>query len=140
MIVRFLVELARLSCTWLVDSRVKPLWRKLPAIHYQFPSPFNRFFFKVITKTPVPQHLEKRVVIGVEPDILQVVMFAPSTNAFLRVSHAGWIPRWFLLSEKNRNELVHAGVGEKQIRGVGKQGRRRHNGVLFLAKEIEKRL
>ena len=45
-----------------------------------------------------------------------------------------------LLSKKNRHELVHASVGKEEIRGVGEKRRRRHDGVLFLAKEIEKAL
>ena len=49
--------------------------------------------------------------------------------------HAG-----FLLAEKNRHELIHASVGEKQIRRVRQQRRRGHDRVLFLAKEIEKGL
>ncbi len=44
------------------------------------------------------------------------------------------------MSEKDRHELVHAGVGEKQIGRVRQKRRRRHNGVLFLAEEIEKGL
>ena len=43
-----------------------------------------------------------------------------------------------LLPEKDRNELIHPGVREQQIRGVRQKRRRRHNGVLFLAKEIDK--
>jgi len=43
-----------------------------------------------------------------------------------------------LLTQKDRHELVHSGVGEKEIRRVWQQRRRGHNGVLFLAKEIEK--
>ena len=44
----------------------------------------------------------------------------------------------FCLAEEDRHELVHAGIGEQQIRRVGQKRRRRHNGVLFLAEEIEK--
>jgi DNA-binding MarR family transcriptional regulator len=44
------------------------------------------------------------------------------------------------LPEKNRNELVHSRVGEEQVRRIRQQRRRRHDGVPFLAKEIEKRL
>jgi hypothetical protein len=43
-----------------------------------------------------------------------------------------------VLRKKNRHELVHASIREQQIRGVGQKRRRRHNGVLFLAEEIEK--
>src|SRR5256885_66994 len=92
----------------------------------------------LFTKTAVAEHLEKRVVIGVEPDIFEVIVFSAGANAFLCVNHARWFPRRFLLPEKNRHELVHAGIGEEQIRSVRQQGRRRHNGVLLLAKEIEK--
>jgi hypothetical protein len=56
----------------------------------------------------------------------------------LRVNDARWFPWRFLLREKNRHELIHAGIREKQIGRVGEKRRRRHNGVLFLAKEIEK--
>jgi hypothetical protein len=56
----------------------------------------------------------------------------------LRVSHARWFPWRFLLRQKNRHELVHTSIREKQIWRVGQKRRRRHDGVLFLAKEIEK--
>ena len=48
-------------------------------------------------------------------------MFPAGANAFLRVGHARRLPRRLLLSEKNRHELVHAGIGEKQIRRVRQQ-------------------
>src|SRR6266513_1277939 len=67
-------------------------------------------------------------------------MFAAGPNALLCVGHARRTPLRFFLSKKNRHELVHADIREKQIRSVGQKRRRRHNGVLFLAKEIEKRL
>jgi hypothetical protein len=45
-----------------------------------------------------------------------------------------------LLPEKDRDELVHPRVREKQVRRVRQKGRGRHDGVLFLAKEIKKGL
>ena len=78
------------------------------------------------------------MVIRVEPDVFEIVMFSSGADAFLRVSHAWRFPWRFLLREKNRHELVHAGIREEQIRGVGKKRRRWHNGVLFLVEEIEK--
>jgi len=78
------------------------------------------------------------VVIRVEADVFEVVVFSPSANAFLRVSHARRFPWRFLLREKNRHELIHAGISEQQIRRVGQKRRRRHDGVLFLVEEIEK--
>jgi hypothetical protein len=65
-------------------------------------------------------------------------MFSSRTNAFLRVGHPWWFPWRFLLAEKNRDELVHARIRKEQIRRVRQKRRRRYEGVLFLAKEIEK--
>ena len=77
-------------------------------------------------------------MIGVEPDVLEIVMFSASADAFLRVNHAWRFPWRLLKKKKNRHELVHAGIREQQMRRVGKKRRRWHNGVLFLAEEIEK--
>src|SRR5262249_12458081 len=137
MIVCFLVELARLAGARLVNRRVKPLRRKIPPVDEQFPRPLDRFLFEIITKTPVAKHLEKRVVVGVEPDVFQVVMLSACTNAFLRIGYARRNPWRFLLSQEDRHELVHAGICEQQIRRVWQKGRRRHNRVLFLPEEIE---
>ena len=139
MIVRFLVELARFARAGLVNGRVKPLRRKFPTINHQLPRPLDRFLLEVIAEAPVAEHLEEGVVIGVEPNVFEIVVFAAGPDAFLRVGHARRIPRRLLLFEKDGHELVHARVGEKQIGRVGEQRRRGHDGVLFLAKEIEKR-
>jgi hypothetical protein len=79
-------------------------------------------------------------VISVKPDVFEIVVFPPGANAFLRVGHARRLPRWLLLTEKNRDELIHARVGEKQIRRIRHERRRGHNRVLLFAKEIEKTL
>jgi hypothetical protein len=122
MIVRVLIEFTRLAGTWFVHGRVKSLRRKFPAIDHKLPRAFDRFLFEIIAKAPVAEHFEKGVVIGVESDIFEVVMFASGADAFLSVSNSRRIPRRFLLAEKDRHELVHAGVREKQIRCVGQQG------------------
>ena len=67
-------------------------------------------------------------------------MFAAGANAFLGVNDARRIPRRFFLAEENGHELIHAGVGEKQIGGGRHERRRGHNRVLLFAKEIEKAL
>jgi hypothetical protein len=67
-------------------------------------------------------------------------MFPARPNAFLGVDHAWWIPDRFLLAEKNRHELIHAGVSEKQIRRGRHKRRRGHDRVLLFAKEMEKTL
>jgi hypothetical protein len=61
------------------------------------------------------------VVIGVESDVFEIVMFAAGADAFLRICHACRFPRGFLLSKEDRHELVHAGIGKKKIRRVRQQ-------------------
>ena len=142
MIVRFLIELARSPGRRFVNRGVKPLRGKFPTLDHQFPRPFDRFLLEIIAKAPVPEHLEKRVVIGIESHVIEIVVFAAGANAFLGVGRAAAARPLaaFRLAQKNRHELVHARVGEKQIRRVGHKAGRRHDGVLLLAEEIEKRL
>ena len=123
MIVCFLIELARFVRSGFVNRRVKPLCGKFPAINDQLPRPLDRFLFEIIAEAPVAEHFEKRVVVRVQPDIFEIVMLSTGANAFLSVGQARWIPRRFLLSQKNRYELVHAGIREQQIRRVGQKRR-----------------
>ena len=139
MIVRFLVELARLARLRVVDRGVEALRRKFPALDDQFPGPVDRFLLEVIAEGPVAEHLEKRVVIGVEADVVEVVVLAAGADAFcVSATRGGFTAA--SVAEEDRHELVHAGVGEQQVRRVRHERRRRHDGVLLLAKEIEKGL
>src|ERR1700738_653336 len=117
MVVCFLVELTRLTRAGIVNGCVKSLRRKSPALHKEFPRPFDRFPLVISAEAPVAEHLEKREVISIEPDIFEIVVFAAGTNAFLRVSHARRVPRRLLLTKKDRHEMVHARVGEQTIGG-----------------------
>ena len=87
MIVRFLVKLARFAESRFVNRRVKPLGRKFPATNYEFPRPVDRLLFEVIAEAPIAEHLEKSVMIGIQPDIFEVIMFAAGADAFLGVGH-----------------------------------------------------
>src|SRR5258705_2607172 len=113
-----MVELRRPAVYGLVNGGVKTLRRKFPALDHEFPRPFDRFLLEIITETPIAQHLEKSVVISVEPDVFEIVVFPSGADTLLRVGHARRLPRRLLLTEKNGHELIHAGVGEKQIRRV----------------------
>jgi hypothetical protein len=139
-VVGFLVQLGRLALAGLVDGGKEALRRDAPDLGEQLPAPGERVLLEVVSEGPVAQHLEHRVVVGVEADVLEVVVLAAGADAFLRVGHARRIPGRLLLTKKDRDELVHAGVCEKQIGRIGQERRRRHDCVLFLAKEIEKRL
>ena len=93
---------------------------------------------EVIAKAPVAEHFEEGVVIGVEADVFEVVVFAAGADAFLGVGRARRVDRGMVVwPEKNRHELVHARVGEKQIGRIRQQARRRDNGMPLRFEKIE---
>ena len=102
---------------------VEALRRKFPNVDDEFPGPFDGFLFEIIAEAPVPQHLEKGVVIGVEADVVEVVVLAAGADAFLGVGGAGRMIGAFHLPEKDGDELVHAGIREKQVRRIGHEAR-----------------
>jgi hypothetical protein len=102
----------------------------------QLPGPPDSFFLKVITKAPVAEHLEKRVVVGIESDVIKIVMFATRSDTLLSVGSTGW-PIWNLfLSQEKGYELVHAGVREQEVWRIWQQAGGRHDRVLLLLKEV----
>ena len=90
MVVGFLVEFGRLAFARLIDGGVEAFRRKPEPFlrRDEFPRPFDGFLFEIIAKAPVAEHLEKRVVIGVEADVFEVVVFAAGADAFLGVGGA----------------------------------------------------
>ena len=141
-----LVERARIAVGRRIDCGVNSRRRKMPAVHQQLPRPVDGFFFEIITEAPVAEHLEKSVVVRVEPHVLEVVVFAAGTDALLRVGGSR-VSRGdrsgptgnvgFGLTKKDRHELVHPRVGEKQVGRVGQKTRGLHDGVVFLAEKLE---
>src|SRR5882762_3573516 len=98
------------------DRGVKSLRRKFPDINDKFPGPRDGFLLEVIAEGPVAEHLEKRVVIGVEADVVEVVVLATGANAFLRVGSPAWSVGTLHLAEEDGHKLVHPGVREQKIR------------------------
>ena len=139
-IVRLLIQFAGVALARFVHRGEETLLWEFPDLGDQFPCPLDGFLLKIITKRPVAEHLEKGVVIGVHSHILEVVVFAPGTDAFLRVGGSARRVWAVLLPKKNWDKLIHPRVGEKEVWRVGHQARRRHNGVLFGLKKIEKGL
>ena len=80
------------------------------------------------------------MVISVETDVVEVVVLAASADALLCVGGAARCVRALGLAEKNRDELVHARVREQQVRRIGHEARRRHDGVRLRLEEVEERL
>jgi hypothetical protein len=88
----------------------------------EFPGPRDGFLLEVVAEGPVAEHLEERVVVGVEAHVFEVVVLAAGADALLRVGrasgqafvqHAGpGIHIRAALAEEDGHELVHARVGE----------------------------
>jgi hypothetical protein len=77
------------------------------------------------------------VVIGVEADVLKVVVLAAGADALLRVGGARGALGTRRLAEEDGHELVHAGIGEEEIGRVGQERAGRDDGVALFAEEIE---
>ena len=82
---RLFVAFGRIAGGRIVNRGVEPLRREFPSPDDQLPCPFDRFFFEIVAERPVPEHLEKGVVVGIEPHILEVVVLAAGTDALLGV-------------------------------------------------------
>ena len=115
-IVGLLVEFGRIALRWCVDRRVEAVRGHLPAFRQQLPGPGDRLDLEVIAEGPVPQHLEKGVVIGIVADIIKVVVLASGADAFLRIGGPRRIVGSGLGAEEIGNELVHPRVREEQVR------------------------
>ena len=139
-VVSFLIEISGIAGFRCVNRCVKPVRRKPPPSDDEFPCPLDGFFFEIVSERPVPEHFEKRVVIGVVADVLEVVVFSASTYAFLGVSRARWIVGSFFDAEEIRHKGIHPRIGEKQARRLRQQRRGGHDGVLFFSEKIEEGL
>src|SRR5260370_15390648 len=124
----------RVECCWFSWARtiyggVQPVRRELPTFYQEFPGPFDSLLLEVVAKAPVPKHLKKCVVVGVESDVIQIVVFTTCANALLGVSSSRRAKRGFLLAQKVRNELIHTRILGQKSRRSGEQACPRHNRV-----------
>src|ERR1035441_9147142 len=102
-----------LAHEWTINCCVNTVGGEFPLTNNEFPSPFNGVFFEIIAETPVAEHLEKCVVIGVEADVVEVVVLAAGADALLRVRRATGRVGALGLAKEDGHELVHAGVREQ---------------------------
>ena len=126
-VIGFLVEVAGVAFGLVggIDRRIEPVLGELPDFGDQFPGPLDGLLLEIVAEGPVPEHLEERVVVSVQADVFEVVVLAAGADALLRVGGAGVAAgdgaRPFghvggALAEEDRHELVHARVGEEQVR------------------------
>jgi hypothetical protein len=69
--------------------RVHPVRGHPVDLRQQLEPPRDRLGLEVIAERPVPEHLEERVVVRVEPDVIKVVVLAAGADALLGVGGAG---------------------------------------------------
>ena len=94
--------------------------RGLPGCE-QLPGPFDRLGLEVVAERPVPEHLKEGVVVVVTAHVLEVVVLAAGPDALLAVDGAAKTRQCASgldLAEKDRLELVHSRVGEKERRVI----------------------
>ena len=80
----------------------------------EFPGPVYGFGLEVVAETPVAQHLEHCMVIGVMSYFFKVVVLAAHAETLLAVGRAAHLRR--AVAQEDVLELIHAGVGEHQRR------------------------
>ena len=56
---------------------------KTQHVHQEFPCPVDGLFLEIVAERPVAEHLEHGVVVGVETDLLQIVVLAAHAQTLL---------------------------------------------------------
>ena len=134
-IVGFLVERHALFLATFKYRYVQVFFWYFIYFSQQFPRPANGFFFEVVAKRPVAEHLEHRMVIGIAPYLFEVVVFARYAQTFLGIYHTCLFR--FSIAEEKLFKLVHTRVSEHQGRVVFNNHRsRRNDGMPFALKEF----
>src|SRR5436190_19598255 len=97
----------------------------------------DRISLEVIAEREVAEHLEKRMVACGMAHLLEIVMLAAGTHAFLR-SRSAASESWLLQAQKYFLELDHSRVGEQQRRIITRHERGAWpNGVTRASEIIE---
>ena len=122
-----------------IDSDEQPLLGKREILGDERPGELDRPLLEVVAEGEVAEHLEEGVVARGIADIVEVVVLAAGTNAFLR-GHGTRIGPLFQTGE-HVLERHHAGIGEHQRGIVARDQRRRRNDLVVIAgEEVEKAL
>ncbi len=95
-----------------VDGDEHPLGRQSEGLGDQLPGERDRVGLEVVAEREVAEHLEERVVTRGVADVVEVVVLAAGSHAFLRRGRAGVGSA--LVAGEDVLELHHPGVGEHQ--------------------------
>ena len=125
--------------TALADSSVETFRIEPVDLRQQLPGPRNGFLLEIVSETPVAEHLEHGMMVGIMADLLEVIVLSAYPEALLAVRH----PRikYWCIAEKPVLELVHAGIGEHERRVPLHHHRGRgHYSVTLRCEEVQKLL
>ena len=100
-----------------VDGDAELLGRNAPDFGNQLPGVGDGALLEVIAEAEIAEHFKKRMVARGIADIVEIVMLAASTDAFLRGRGTGRRGR-SLEAGEDVFELVHAGIRKHQRRVV----------------------
>ena len=95
---------------------IKAVFGQFSYFGQKLPRPLYGFFFKIIAKTPVAQHLEHGVVIRIYAHFFEVVVLARHPHTLLRVGNTRGC--WRGITQKKVLKLVHTCVVKHQGRVV----------------------
>ena len=84
---RFLIKRHILIRITFKNRNIQTVFVQFQYISQKFPCPVKCFFFKVITKRPVPQHFKHSMVIGIKTYIFQIIMLSRNTKTFLSIGY-----------------------------------------------------
>src|SRR5205807_3597784 len=96
----------------LEDRRIQASRVKLPFLRKELPAPRDRLLLVVITKRPISEHLEERVVVGIPAHLFQIVVFSADADALLRIH--GTLVLAPSGPQEDIFELIHPRIREKE--------------------------
>ncbi len=100
----------------------------------QIPGERYRLFLEVVAKGEIAEHFEEGVVAGGIADIVEVVVLAACSHAFLRSRRA--VIGALLNTCENILELDHSGIGKHQRRIIAGHKRARRDNLMAVLLEI----
>ena len=112
------------------------LGRKLQLFRHELPREANRIALEIVAKREIPQHLEERLVALGVADLLEIVVLAACSHAFLDGRGAAAALGRTLFAEEYLLELHHPGVREHERRIVARHHRRAGKDQVSLLLEI----
>lgn len=121
----------------MIDGGGKSIGRQAEAARDQIPRQFDRAFLEIIPEAEIAEHFEQGKVPGSIADIVEIIVLATRTDAFLAAGRARCRGRF----EPGEHilERNHARIHEHQRRIIiGHQRRRRPDDVIIGREVIEK--